>query len=71
MLLSPHSLSPSLTLSLCISLSISLFCSMQILIYTLKNVFHKMKYDLKGHLAQLLYRVIYKKNSDLLIKLQP
>ena len=33
-----------------IFLSISLFCSMQTLFYTQRNVFHIMKYDLKGHM---------------------
>ena len=38
----------SLPLSLPYSLSISLLCSMQTLIYTQRNTFHKIKYDLKG-----------------------
>ena len=37
-----------------------LFFSMQIFIYTQRNVFHKMKYDLKGHMRPLLCRVIFK-----------
>ena len=49
------SLPLSLSYSLSISLSVSRFCSMQSLIYTQRNVFHKMKYDLKGHMRTLLY----------------
>ena len=59
------SLPLSFSYSLSISLSISLFCSMQTFIYTQRNVFHKMKYDLKDHM-----RCDFKKFSDLLIKLQ-
>ena len=56
-----HSPSCSLFPSLYISLSISLFCSMQKIIYTQRNVFHKINYDLKGHVRPLLCRVIFKK----------
>ena len=42
------SLPLSFSYSLSLSLSISLFCSMQKLIYTQRNIFHKIKYDLKG-----------------------
>ena len=47
-----HSQSYSLFLPLSFyyCLSIYLFCSMQTLIFTQRNVFHKMKYDLKGHI---------------------
>ena len=60
------SLPLSFSRSLSISLSISLFCSMQTLIYTQRNVFHIMKYDLNGH----IYVAWFLKFSDLLIKLQ-
>ena len=49
-----------LLLSLYISLSISLFCHMQKLIYIQQNVFYDIKYDLKGHMRPLLYRMIFK-----------
>ena len=60
-----HSISFSLPLSfsycLYISLSISLFRYIQKLIYTQRNVFHKIKYDIKGHMRPFLCRVILKK----------
>ena len=46
-----------------IFLSISVFCSMQTLIYTQRNVFHKMMYDLKGYMRPLLCRVIFKNSQ--------
>ena len=46
---------------LSIFLSISLFCSMQTLIYTQRNVFHKIKYDLKGHMRPLLCPLLLEK----------
>jgi hypothetical protein len=49
----------SLSISFSYSLPISLFCSMQTFIYTQINVFHKIKYDLNGHMRPLLYRVIF------------
>ena len=51
-------------LLLLLPLSISLFFSMQTLIYTRRNVLHKMKYDLKDHIRPLLCRVI-SKNSPI------
>ena len=67
MLPSPNCLVLSFFYSLSISLYISLFCSMQTLIYTQRNILHKMKYNLKGHMTTLLCRVILKKISDFFI----
>ena len=53
-----HSISCSLFLVLSLSISPS-FCSIQTLIYTLRNVFHKMKFDLKGHMRLLLCRIFF------------
>ena len=55
------SLSQCPSRSLFLLLSSSLFCSMQKIIWTQWNVFHKIKYDLKGHIRPLLCRVIEKK----------
>ena len=65
---SNFSANPTLPLMLpssnCVDLSLYLpLLPMQTLIYTQRNVFHKMKYDLKGQMRPLLCGVIFKNSQ--------